>query len=124
MQSHLSSPRTSRVRTSISETTISFQRSLDRLGVVCPAMFAGARFIGEGTVLNLSPDGCLLEGERIVMEGSYLSVRLLLPDHAPALVIDLAAVRWVHTHYFGIEFLRLPTLELSRLERFLAAHRR
>lgn len=87
-------------------------------------MFAGARFIGEGTILNLSPGGCLVEGKRTLMEGSYLTVRLLLPDNAPALAIDLAAVRWVHAHYFGIEFLRLPTLELSRLERFLTAHRR
>lgn len=86
-------------------------------------MFAGARFIGEGTVLNLSPDGCLLEGKRAVMEGSYLTVRLLLPDDSRALVIDVAAVRWVHMHYFGIEFLRLPALELHRLEQFLTAYR-
>lgn len=87
-------------------------------------MFAGVRFIGEGTVLNLSSDGCLLEGERTVMEGSYLTVRLLLTDNARALVIDLAAVRWVRMHYVGIEFLRLPALELRRLEQFLTAHRR
>lgn len=87
-------------------------------------MFAGARFIGEGGVLNLSLDGCLLEGERTVLEGSYLTVRLLLPDNARALVVELAAVRWVRTQHFGIEFLRLPALELSRLEHFLSAHRR
>ena len=86
-------------------------------------MFAGARFIGEGSVLNLSLDGCLLEGERTILEGSYLTVRLLLPDNARALVVELAAVRWVRTQYFGIEFLRLPPLELSRLEHFLCAYR-
>lgn len=124
MQSHLSTPRTSRIHPSSSETILSFQRSRDRLGIAFPVMFAGARFIGEGTVLNLSAEGCLLEGERTVMEGSYLTVRLLLPDNARALVIDLAAVRWVHTHYFGIEFLRLPALERHRLEQFLTAYRR
>lgn len=87
-------------------------------------MFAGARFIGEGTVLNLSPHGCLLECEGTVMEGSYLTVRLLLPDNDHALVIDLAAVRWVRRHYFGIEFLRLPASERHRLDQFLTAHRR
>ncbi len=86
-------------------------------------MFAGAQFIGEGTVLNLSPDGCLLECERTVMEGSYLTVRLLLPDNAPALVIELTAVRWVRKQYFGMEFLRLPASERNRLDRFLSTHR-
>lgn len=124
MQSHLSTVRTSRIHPSSSQTTLTFQRSRDRLGIAFPVMFAGAPFIGEGTVLNLSSDGCLLEGERAVMEGSYLTVRLLLPDNAPALVIDLAAVRWVRTHYFGLEFLRLPALERHRLEQFLTAYRR
>lgn len=87
-------------------------------------MFAGARFIGEGTILNLSPDGSLLETKRAVLEGSYLTVRLLLPDNPRALVIDLAAVRWVRTHYFGIEFLRLPASELHRLQHFLTAYHR
>ena len=124
MQSHLSAPRTLRIHPSSSETTLSFQRSRDRLSIAFPIMFAGARCIGEGTVLNLSAEGCLLEGERAVMKGSYLTVRLLLPDNAPALVIDLAAVRWVHTHYLGLEFLRLPALERDRLEQFLTSYRR
>lgn len=87
-------------------------------------MFAGSGFIGEGTVLNLSQDGGLLEGERPVVEGSYLTVRLLLPDNPRALVIDVGAVRWVRTRHFGIEFIRIPPPDLSRLERFLTAHRR
>ena len=87
-------------------------------------MFAGARFIGEGTVLNLSSTGCLLECEGTVMEGSYLAVRLLLPDNGRALIIDLAAVRWVRRHHFGVEFLRLPASERHRLDQFLAGHRR
>lgn len=86
-------------------------------------MFAGAQFIGEGTVLNLSPDGCLLKSERTVMEGSYLTIRLLLPDNARALVIELTAVRWVRKQYFGLEFLRLPASERNRLDRFLLAYR-
>jgi hypothetical protein len=87
-------------------------------------MFAGSGFIGEGTILNLSQDGCLLEGERPAVEGSYLTVRLLLPDNPRALVIDVGAVRWVRTRHFGIEFIRIPAPDLSRLERFLTAHRR
>lgn len=124
MQLPLSTQGPSRVHPSTSETTLSFQRSRDRLGVLCPVMFAGATFIGEATALNLSLAGCLVEGDRAVLEGSYLTIRLLLPDNRPALIIDLAAVRWVRTNHCGIEFLRIPSLELHRLEHFLTAHRR
>lgn len=87
-------------------------------------MFAGAPFIEEGFIHNLSQTGCLIECDRSVLDGSYITVRLLLPDHIPALVVDLAAIRWVRAQYFGIEFLRLPPPDRSRLERFLSAHRR
>lgn len=93
------------------------------MGILCPVMFAGAAFIGEGTALDLSLAGCLIEGNRAVLGGSYLTMRLLLPDNRPALIVDLAAVRWVRKNHLGIEFLRLPSLERHRLQRFLIAHR-
>ncbi|MCS6325824.1 MAG: PilZ domain-containing protein [Nitrospira sp.] len=89
----------------------------------CPIMFAGAPFIGEGLIHNLSETGCLIECERRVLEGSYVTARLLLPDHVRALVIELAAIRWVREHCFGIEFLRVPAEDRSRLRRFLSPHR-
>ncbi len=87
-------------------------------------MFAGAPCIEEGFIHNLSETGCLIECDHSVLNGSYITVRLLLPDHARALVIDLAAIRWVREQYFGIEFLRLPPSDHSRLDQFLSAHRR
>lgn len=87
-------------------------------------MFASAAFIGEGLIHNLSPMGCLVECEHMVLEGSYITAGLFLPDHIRALTIELAAVRWVRDHYFGIEFLRLPTPAHSRLDDFLSVHRR
>jgi len=87
-------------------------------------MFASAAFIGEGLIHNLSTTGCLVECEQMVLEGSYITARLLLPDHIRALTIELAAVRWVREHYFGLEFLRLPTQAHSRLDHFLSVRRR
>ena len=87
-------------------------------------MFAGAPFIGEGMIHNLSHTGCLIECDRPVLEGGYVTVRLLLPDQVRALVVELAAIRWVRDGYFGIEFLRLPPPDHSRLAMFLAAYRR
>jgi len=115
--SHLKLPPTS-------ETTLIFQRSRDRLEIICPVMFAAAPFIGEGVVHNLSQAGCLVEYDRIVLDGSYMSVRILLPDATRALTVELAAVRWVRKQYFGIEFLRLPVSDHTRLEQFLLGHHR
>lgn len=124
MQTHASPPQRPHNHSTASATTLRFQRSHDRLGVSHPAMFAGAPFIGEGMIHNLSPTGCLIECDRPVLEGGYVTVRLLLPDQVRALVVELAAIRWVRDGYFGIEFLRLPPPDHSRLAMFLAAYRR
>jgi hypothetical protein len=63
-----------------------------------------------------------VECDRTVLQGSYMTVRLLLPDDRRSLIVDLAAVRWVRQHCFGIEFLRLPAFEQTRLDQFLRRH--
>lgn len=105
------------------ETKLHFQRARDRLFMTCPVMFAGVPFIGEGYLLNLSPVGCTVECERSVLDGSYMRLRVLLPDHVPSIDINLAAVRWVRGSRFGVEFLHLPAQERSRLDRFLLGYR-
>lgn len=105
------------------ETALHFQRALDRLCMTCPVMFAGVPFIGEGYLLNLSSLGCTVECNRSLLDGSYMRLRLFLPDHVPSVDINLAAVRWVSGRFFGVEFLRLSPHERSRLDRFLLDHR-
>ena len=112
------------VITSSSKVALSFHRVRDRLDLACPVMFAGAPFIGEGILHNLSQTGCRIECERSVLEGSYITIRLLLPDDGRSLSIDLAAVRWVREQYFGIEFLRISTIGQVRLERILRQRQR
>ena len=82
-------------------------------------MFAGVAFIGEGALHNLSQAGCRVECDRTLLEGSYMAVRLLLPDESRSLNIDLVAVRWIRMQYFGLEFLRIPVADRTRLNQFL-----
>lgn len=107
-----------------STTMLTFQRSRNRLEVRCPAMLAGAAYLSEALIHNLSEAGCLVECEHTILAGSCITARLLLPDQAPALVIEVAAIRWVRQHHFGIEFLRTPAPDHSRLNRFLSSYRR
>lgn len=99
--------------------TLSFDRLHQRLNITCPALFSGTLFIAEGTVRNLSQAGCLLECDRAVLQGSYMPLRILLPDHHRSLIVELAAVRWVDGDRMGVEFLRFPQQEQSRLATFL-----
>ena len=96
-----------------------FQRSSDRLRLICPIMYSGMPAMGEGLVLNLSPYGCTVETGRNVLNGSYMRLRLFLSDSHSSLHIDLAAVRWVRESYFGVEFLRIPDQDRSRLDSYL-----
>lgn len=107
------------LKSSSSEVTLSFQRMQHRWCVVCPVMFASVPFIGEGTLLNLSQTGCRIECDRTLLKGSYIAIRLLLPDESRSLKIDLAAVRWIGGQCFGIEFLRIPSTDQTRLDQFL-----
>jgi hypothetical protein len=124
MQSHPSTPADRSIPHFLVATSLDFHRSRDRLPLLCPIIFAGVPFIGEGFLHNISPGGCTVECARSVLQGSYMKLRLLLPDQPPSLAIDLAAVRWVQKPYFGLEFLRLTGDQQVRLDEFLAHHLR
>ncbi|MGD9727142.1 MAG: PilZ domain-containing protein [Nitrospiraceae bacterium] len=100
-----------------------FQRSSDRLRLVCPIMYSGMPAIGEGLVLNLSPHGCTVETVRSVLNGCHMRLRLFLSDSHSSLHIELAAVRWVRDSYFGVEFIRISDQDRSRLDQFLREYR-
>lgn len=99
--------------------SLHFQRSSDRLRLICPIMYSGMPAIGEGLVLNLSPYGCTVETARSVLNGCHMRLRIFLSDSHSSLHIELAAVRWVRESYFGAEFLRIPDHDRSRLDRYL-----
>jgi hypothetical protein len=84
-------------------------RSSDRFAVEYPVIFAGAPFVGEGTVHNLSLTGCAVTSDRTVLRGSHIKLAVLLPGHAKALIVELGRVRWVKDQTFGVEFIRLPS---------------
>jgi hypothetical protein len=78
--------------------------------VMCPVIFGGAPFVGEGSLTSLSSTGCSVACDRTVLAGSYVRLAVLLPGlHAP-LRVELGRVQWVRDHTFGVEFIRLPTL--------------
>jgi hypothetical protein len=97
-------------------------RESHRFPVDYPVIFGGAPFVGEGRLFNLSRTGCSVFSARVVLEGSYVKLHVLMPHPPHSLLIELGRVRWVRDHTFGVEFIRLPTIARQRLDHELWAH--
>ncbi len=79
--------------------------------------------MGEGTVIDLSKRGwkaTVVISSQSVRPGMYLKLRLYLPDQAPPMDVDSAAVRWAKGQEFGLEFLIMGSEQEERLRRFLS----
>jgi hypothetical protein len=76
---------------------------------------------GEGTLLDLSIEGCRIEHARRLPANTYLSLRLLLDAEDSPILVDLAAVRWVGDRECGIQFLSIEPAQLIRLHKFLGS---
>jgi len=73
----------------------------------------------QGTVVNLSIDGCAVLAKRPIPIGSYVKLDIELTAQEPALVIELAAVRWCMGSRFGCEFIKMQPSMKSRLGEFM-----
>jgi hypothetical protein len=94
-------------------------RYCERIHAQFPVVFAGEAYVGEGTVLNVSVPGCAVHSRKPVQLGSYLEMRMLVPDTTPALRIGLAKVRWCEGRRFGVEFIQMPGEDQVRLGRLV-----
>ncbi len=52
--------------------------------------------------------------------GTYLALRLSLPDQAPPMDVNSAAVRWAKGREFGLEFLIMGSEEEERLHHLVS----
>ena len=91
-------------------------RSSTRAAVTFPVRLMSDSKIGEGTVINLSVPGCAIETDLAVEPGDYLELRVMAPDQARPLAVELAKVRWTSCHKVGIEFIRVRRDHQSRIQ--------
>lgn len=94
-------------------------RYCERVSTQIPVIFAGEAYVGEGTVLNVSVPGCAVQSKKAVQPGSYLEMRMLVPDTSSPLSVSLAKVRWCDGRRFGVEFIRMPGEDQVRLGRLV-----
>jgi len=71
----------------------------------------------EGSVIELTTQGCRIQTSFPIPVNSYLELRLQLSSRDLPIVIELAAVRWVRASQCGIEFLALQPPQRTRLNK-------
>ena len=94
-------------------------RRIRRFAVQIPCLFGDGEEQQEGTILNLSDQGCAMMTQLVPPVSSYLPLRIDLPDGTTAIEIELAAVRWVFGHRCGLEFISLSPEMLTELRSFV-----
>ncbi len=92
-----------------------------RFPVGLPISFSSDEVAGGGFLSSLSREGCTVVSDENVQPGTYLVLRLHLPEEYSPLKVDLAVVRWATGLEFGAEFMRLRTEERERLQRLVTS---
>ena len=96
-------------------------RKHTRFAVQIPVSFKGDQLSGEGTILNVSGEGCAITAETIADVAAYLQVMMQLRAGEEPIQVDLAAVRWSSATRFGVEFIKIRPEEEGRLKNFVKA---
>lgn len=94
-------------------------RKVNRFAVQLPCKFGSTDDEWDGTVLNLSAQGCAFTSEHPPGNATYLSLNIDLLDGQAPVGIELAAVRWVSGPRCGIEFIRVSPDMQMRLKAFV-----
>jgi len=97
------------------------QRKALRFAVGIPISFSSDEVAGGGLVSSLSRIGCTVVSDENVQPGTYLVLRLHLPEEYSPLKVDLAVVHWATAWEFGAEFIRLRREERERLHRLVTS---
>ncbi len=83
------------------------RRKATRLPVDIPVDYLGKEFLGNGTVINVSPHGLLIRGDYLPIIGTNVSLRLFPPDDREPLSVERAVVRWQRGSELGVEIMTL-----------------
>ncbi len=67
-------------------------RHCPRFLLHCPVTFVGEHLIGGGTVLNLSAGGWMMESDHSLEPGTFVGLRLSLPDLDAPMVVKNPAL--------------------------------
>jgi c-di-GMP-binding flagellar brake protein YcgR len=95
------------------------RRKYSRFHVELQCSFVGDQYTGEGTVLDLSMEGCRMRCDTSLLKGAYVELFINLLGQIPPLPVGLAVIRWSTGTEFGLEFIRIADRHQVRLRRYV-----
>ena len=96
-------------------------RKHTRFAVQLPVSFSKDQLSQQGTILNVSAEGCAITSETGADVAVYLQLSMQLRAQDEPVQVDLAAVRWASSTRFGVEFIKIRPEEEERLKTFVKA---
>ena len=66
-----------------------------------PVIFASEKFVGEGTILDLSVPGCAVHSDVVPLSGDYVRLHVVMPDEEGPIEVARAKVVWAKQQRFG-----------------------
>mgnify|MGYP001589023575 FL=1 len=95
-------------------------RQARRFGVQIPLTFRHEEKNRNGTVLNLSAQGCAMTADQLPAMQAYISLVIDLQAGVKPVEVELSGVRWVSDYRCGLEFIRISGESSRRLNEFIA----
>lgn len=95
------------------------RRKLPRFHVELRCSFVSDQCSGEGTVLDLSMEGCCVRSGTPLLKGTYVELFVNLLGQIPPLPVELAVIRWSTGPLSGLEFIRIADGHHARLHHYV-----
>ncbi|HKE61676.1 MAG TPA: PilZ domain-containing protein [Nitrospira sp.] len=95
------------------------ERKHVRFAIQRPVTFQGDTLSGNGTILNISREGCAITSEIAAGTESYVQLKMQLQEKEEPIQVDLAAIRWSSAAKFGVEFIKMHPEAGVRLQQFV-----
>lgn len=93
-------------------------RKIQRFAVQLPCRFWDDINKSDGTVLNLSEQGCAITAAHVPPVLGYVSLSIDFLNGEEPVHIELAGVRWISENRCGLEFIRVSQDMSEKLRTF------
>jgi hypothetical protein len=90
-----------------------------RFGLTFSGVDGGQFVMGDGQVMDVSPGGIGVRGNRLLKQGMEVALFIELPDSDDHLCVPEAHVSWVKGRRFGVALRSLKLEDENRLRFFL-----